>query len=139
MNIMRNTCRHLIDRHLFESNHPFKGDIKFVLKAERWMFKNLGCGHFSLTAFFNHLNEKRLEKRDIEFWADLRRQVFLRDNFTCVYCNQVGGILECDHIIPYSAGGSNNIENLATSCRKCNRQKKDKSVEEFLIWKQGRL
>ena len=66
-------------------------------------------------------------------------EIFKRDNYTCQYCNKVGGILECDHVIPYSKGGSNDITNLITSCRKCNRQKKDKSVEEFITWKLNKL
>lgn len=62
-------------------------------------------------------------------------EVFKRDNYTCKYCGRKGGILEVDHIIPFSKGGSNDLINLATSCRRCNRQKKDKDINEFLKWK----
>jgi FKBP-type peptidyl-prolyl cis-trans isomerase (trigger factor) len=57
--------------------------------------------------------------------------VFERDNYTCCYCGKRGGKLEVDHKIPVSKGGSDEIDNLATSCRLCNRQKKDKSIDEF--------
>lgn len=32
---------------------------------------------------------------------------------------------EVDHILPYSLGGGNEIENLQIMCRKCNRQKRN--------------
>lgn len=38
---------------------------------------------------------------------------------------------EVDHIVPVAAGGGNELENLATACRRCNRQKKDKNAAEF--------
>jgi len=64
-------------------------------------------------------------------WDEIRMRIFQRDNFTCQYCGQRGGKLECDHIYPVSRGGSNHESNLATSCLKCNRSKRDKTVEEW--------
>lgn len=139
MNLMRNTTCHLIEKWLIELNHHKKNDKKFVAKIERWNYKNFGPGYCNLNAFFNHLNEMRIERRNVLYWDDLRKFVFKRDNYTCNYCGKIGGILECDHIIPFSKGGSNEIQNLTTSCRKCNRQKKDKSVDEFNKWKNNRL
>ena len=34
-------------------------------------------------------------------WQDLRRATFERDDYTCQYCGQHGGKLECDHIFPF--------------------------------------
>ena len=136
---MRFTNYYLLNKWLQEVNHPKKDDHNFLLKAERWNFKNFGYGYCSLTKFLEYLDSKRLEKRDVSYLIKLRKEIFQRDNFTCKYCGQIGGILECDHIVPYSKGGSNDIANLTTSCRKCNRQKKDKSVDEFLIWKKKKL
>lgn len=65
-------------------------------------------------------------------WAPLRSSVFTRDDFTCVYCGQRGGYLECDHVIPISRGGSNDISNLVTACFTCNRSKRNKTPEEWL-------
>jgi hypothetical protein len=61
-----------------------------------------------------------------------RFEVFKRDRFTCAYC---GGhppdvLLECDHIIPQAAGGSDEMENLVTSCRDCNAGKSDRLLDE---------
>lgn len=55
----------------------------------------------------------------------LRFEVFKRDNFTCQYCGRMAPevILEIDHINPISNNGDNNILNLITSCRDCNRGK----------------
>jgi len=77
----------------------------------------------------------RLYNTDIKLWRKLSVQIFERDNFTCQYCAQKGGILEIDHIIPLSRGGTNKKTNLTTACRRCNRQKKDKTPEEFISWR----
>ena len=54
-----------------------------------------------------------------------RFEVFKRDKFTCQYCGRMAPdvILEVDHIKPVAEGGKNEILNLITSCRDCNRGK----------------
>lgn len=63
-----------------------------------------------------------------------RFEVFKRDAFTCRYCGQTpdteGVKLEVDHITPRSAGGSDEITNLVTSCWACNSGKSDKSLDD---------
>ena len=55
----------------------------------------------------------------------IRFEVFKRDKFTCQYCGRMSPdvILEVDHMNPVSQGGDNDILNLITSCRDCNRGK----------------
>jgi hypothetical protein len=57
----------------------------------------------------------------------LRFDVLEKDNFACQYCGAKATddnvLLEIDHIVPVSQGGGNNIENLTTSCKKCNMGK----------------
>lgn len=55
----------------------------------------------------------------------LRFEVFKRDSFTCQYCGRMAPdvILEVDHINPVVEGGENDILNLITSCKDCNRGK----------------
>jgi hypothetical protein len=64
-------------------------------------------------------------------WRALISKIYARDNYTCQYCGQRGGKLECDHVFPVSRGGSNDEDNLRTSCRRCNRAKRNKTLEEL--------
>lgn len=64
-------------------------------------------------------------------WRALRSTVFARDDYTCTYCGDRGGRLECDHVVPVSRGGSNELTNLTTACRKCNRNKRAKTPAEW--------
>lgn len=49
-----------------------------------------------------------------------RALVIRRDHFRCVFCDGRGH-LEVDHIIPWSAGGGDDMDNLRTLCRDCNQ------------------
>lgn len=69
----------------------------------------------------------------------LRFEVFKRDKFTCQYCGKSAPdvILEVDHINPVAEGGDNDIMNLITSCRDCNRGKgKTKISDDATVKKQ---
>ncbi len=64
--------------------------------------------------------------------AKLRFEIFKRDSFTCQYCGRMAPdvLLEVDHIQPVSKGGTNDIVNLVTACRECNRGKFDKELSD---------
>ena len=51
-----------------------------------------------------------------------RFEVFKRDKFTCQYCGNFppAVLLQVDHIHPVKLGGSNDMDNLITSCQPCN-------------------
>lgn len=56
----------------------------------------------------------------------IRHQVFQRDGYRCRECGasvKDGATLEIDHIKPVAKGGTNDINNLQTLCKKCNRGK----------------
>jgi len=61
-----------------------------------------------------------------------RRNIFLRDGFTCQYCARRPGTreLNLDHVMPRSRGGRSTWENLVTSCRECNLRKGWATPEE---------
>lgn len=60
----------------------------------------------------------------------LRWEVWERDDFTCQGCG-ARQRLTIDHIIPESAGGTLDPENLQTLCKSCNSAKGTKSPEEW--------
>ena len=60
-----------------------------------------------------------------------RFDVFERDRFQCRYCGKTpedGALMELDHIVPHSKGGSDEPENLATACKDCNAGKSDREL-----------
>ena len=60
-----------------------------------------------------------------------RRNIFIRDNFTCQYCGKrfCQNNLTIDHVMPKSKGGKTTWANSVTSCSTCNNKKSDKSIE----------
>jgi 5-methylcytosine-specific restriction endonuclease McrA len=59
-----------------------------------------------------------------------RREIFVRDRYTCQYCGSTHGDLTLDHVVPRSKGGAHTWENLVTACRTCNHRKGGKMVND---------
>ena len=53
---------------------------------------------------------------------DVRVAVYKRDRFRCSFCGETWN-LTLDHIVPWSAGGSDDPSNLRTLCRDCNERR----------------
>jgi len=54
-----------------------------------------------------------------------RQSLYLRDFYTCQYCEDVigGKDLTLDHVVPISRGGKTTWENSVTACADCNSRK----------------
>lgn len=59
-----------------------------------------------------------------------RREVFIRDNYTCQYCGVQTKDLTLDHVVPKHRGGKHTWENLVSACKACNHRKGGKALEE---------
>lgn len=59
-----------------------------------------------------------------------RREVFLRDGFTCQYCGVKSRDLTLDHVVPRQRGGKHVWENLVSACKACNHRKGNRTPEE---------
>ena len=60
---------------------------------------------------------------------EVRAQVRIKYNHRCAICHrtekETGTLHHIDHIIPFSKGGTNNINNLQLLCHDCNLKKRD--------------
>lgn len=61
-----------------------------------------------------------------------RRNLFLRDDFTCQYCGRKGSPdrLSIDHVTPRSRGGRTTWENCVLACVSCNARKADRALKD---------
>ena len=59
-----------------------------------------------------------------------RREIFIRDDYTCQYCGSRMRELTLDHVIPVHRGGPHTWENLVSACPRCNHRKGGRTVEE---------
>jgi 5-methylcytosine-specific restriction endonuclease McrA len=74
----------------------------------------------------------------------MRRKVFEKTGGNCFYCGKkldydISEVEELsrsgfhvDHVIPLSRGGTYEIDNLVPSCFRCNKEKGDKTPEEWM-------
>ena len=75
------------------------------------------------------LNEYHCKNQRKLMTKALRKEIMLRDNYTCQICgkympDEVG--LHIDHIIPVSKGGKTIVSNLQVLCSKCNGKKSNR-------------
>lgn len=63
----------------------------------------------------------------------IRKAVYMRDSYTCQWCNthvaRCLDPLEIDHVIPWSAGGSNATDNLRALCAMCNAHRSNRYTD----------
>lgn len=54
-----------------------------------------------------------------------RRNILIRDDYTCQYCNKVFSEdeLTLDHVLPKARGGTSQWTNLVAACKRCNVKK----------------
>ncbi|MBU5669578.1 HNH endonuclease [Peptoniphilus sp. MSJ-1] len=90
----------------------------------------------TLDSFINYLDthikwRKSIKGQRALMTSKLREQIKKRDDYTCCKCGnsiylEPNLLLEIDHIIPLSKGGTSEISNLQTLCWRCNRSKGSK-------------
>ena len=59
---------------------------------------------------------------------DVKIAVAVRDQGLWQHCGTSAGPMEYDHVIPYSMGGDNSVENIQLLCRRCNAAKSNRYV-----------
>lgn len=59
-----------------------------------------------------------------------KREVFIRDRYTCQYCGKETRELTLDHVIPRHLGGKHDWDNIVSACKACNHRKAGRSPRE---------
>lgn len=60
-----------------------------------------------------------------------KKNVLLRDDYTCQYCGVRGEkLMTVDHVIPRSRTGPSTWENLVCACMRCNNRKNNRTPSE---------
>ncbi|HEV2124789.1 MAG TPA: HNH endonuclease [Chloroflexota bacterium] len=59
-----------------------------------------------------------------------RREIFVRDRFTCQYCGVQSRDLTLDHVLPRHRGGQHSWDNLVSACKGCNHRKANRTPPE---------
>lgn len=88
-------------------------------------------------SYFYHLYEKRRNIR-AQVTPKLKKKVFQRDNYKCVYCEiefgstRPGAFLTLDHKKPVVKGGLSTEKNLCTSCAFHNFDKGSATFDQYI-------
>ena len=59
-----------------------------------------------------------------------KKEVFLRDRFTCQYCGKKSQDLTLDHVVPRRQNGSHSWNNVVAACTRCNLRKAGRTPVE---------
>ena len=63
-----------------------------------------------------------------------KRNVFIRDGFTCCYCSCKPGKLTIEHVVPKDQGGKSTWENTVAACQPCNNKKENRTPSEARMY-----
>jgi 5-methylcytosine-specific restriction endonuclease McrA len=69
-------------------------------------------------------------RRPMQKVALTKKNILLRDDYTCQYCQLKGErLMTVDHVVPKSKGGPSTWENLVCACMRCNNRKNNRTPE----------
>jgi 5-methylcytosine-specific restriction endonuclease McrA len=73
-----------------------------------------------------------VRSRRLSFDAPIKRNVLIRDGFTCQYCGKRVSMATGtrDHVIPRAKGGQDVITNVVAACVTCNQKKADRTLAD---------
>lgn len=130
LNKLLTSCRNVRDSSMTVIVYyrtPKRADLRqksFSVREEDW--------ESILRKTQNKSNKTFAQEQRALVTPKIRFEVLKRDNFTCQYCGAHGEgvVLEVDHIIPISKGGTSDMGNLITTCFDCNRGKSSDLVTD---------
>lgn len=111
--------------------------VEMIARLKEWYLSEEECNEDE--PLFNGSNKEQMNLPELGSYNFVRAgiwwSVLARDSWTCCSCGrsskEEGITLEVDHIIPRSKGGSNDIVNLQTLCKKCNIGKSNRDSTDL--------
>lgn len=139
-------CRSIIRKSIYHNDE--KERIKQTQKSKEWYSKNsdkvkqranYDTREYCKEYYINNKDKDRLRhKKRISImgkvWRHESKQIkelVIKQNNKCFYCNCDLEKYTIDHVIPVSRGGSNLIENIVICCSYCNLSKGYKLLSEW--------
>lgn len=116
-------------KDIFNTKKLRKSNIKVTVKIRS---RRRGFYKVSYEEAVNMVKEKRagIVNATCIHQFDLRDVVLKKYKCICQYCGLKGDTI--DHIVPHSKGGKTKLDNLVCACKKCNQEKGDLCLGEFL-------
>jgi 5-methylcytosine-specific restriction endonuclease McrA len=113
-----------------------KGKVEVVKYGER-VIKNAAGAVLRIPAVMRLIKLIRTVYRTRVPFS--KKNVMVRDKFTCVYCGEQNARFTIDHVTPKSKGGKSTFENCVTSCKSCNNKKGDSLCSEVKMFPKTKL
>lgn len=108
----------------------FLGKVEIIEQSERELRSvTLAIKVPLVIRLLRFIPQKRKQQNIVRF---TRNNIFLRDRYTCQYCNFQFPLLHLtmDHVVPVVKGGPKTWENIVTACRPCNLKKGGRTPDE---------
>jgi 5-methylcytosine-specific restriction endonuclease McrA len=125
---------------------PLTTDYFNLLSSGGWRGTCKSCMAANTRAHYQR-NPDKVKDR-VKIYNDLKKQaggIYTAEDINtirkrlenrCSYCStSLEQTEEIDHMQPISRGGHSDPSNLTLACRKCNRDKHNKSAMEFIAWR----
>lgn len=113
--------------------HYARNSQRRLASSKAWRLRNPDR-NASLSAAYR---ARALQAPGSHTFAEWRR-LLERYGHKCVYCGRTDVPLTRDHIVPLSAGGSNDISNIVPACLRCNQTKGGRALDVFVRRSQGK-
>lgn len=84
------------------------------------------------------VNKAFVRKATRQIDEGIKWKVYKRDNYTCLYCGISGIPMTVDHYLAQALGGITTLDNLRTSCRRCNKRKANMTITEWQAYAESK-
>lgn len=93
----------------------FKGKAEITEKSEKLINQKIPLPHI-----IRLTKPVKIPRQEVML---TRKNIYLRDNYTCQYCGKKSTNLTVDHVVPKARDGQESWQNMVAACVRCNNKK----------------